>query len=147
MPDVTTEAKSWGITALPASANLRILFIPNAPAVGPDRLYPLDRAIYDVPADGKVTANLVQTTNLLGDHWYTVRFEWFEGGILRWSELSGKLRVPAEGGDLKTLLETPNVSGFFYGFGPPPEWLRGVTYIDTSGPKLGIYMPQGALIT
>lgn len=146
MPYVTTNVRTWGIQNFPTSAALQMRFHPSTAAVADDRVYPQDDVVVDVPADGEVSVNLVNTSLLLNDVYFTVRFEWLDGGVLRWSELPGKLRVPTSGGDLKDLLETPAISGILYGYGPPPAWLDNVIYLDTSGESIGVYLPEGAFI-
>lgn len=145
MPYVTTTVRDWGIGEFPDSAALQMVFSPSAAGVSSTRVYPQADVVVDVPSDGTINVNLVDMSNLLNDVYFKVRFQWFEGGALRWSELPGKLRS-TQSGDLKDLLEIPDITGILYGFGPPPSWLDGVIYIDTSGDFPDLYMPKGALI-
>ncbi|MDJ1113250.1 hypothetical protein [Microbacterium dauci] len=152
MPVVTANVRTILGTTIPASAQLLIWFVPSGSFVGPDRLYP-ERAVSETPdAEGEISANLAQTTNVLGDAWYRIRIEWFDTHpvlgerIAGRAEVPGKLRVPAAGGSVGELLERPELSGVILrGYGPPPAWLDNVIYIDTSGKKLEVWMPEGAL--
>lgn len=147
MPYVTTNVKTFGIQNYPESADLQIVFSPSSAAVAPTRVYPQDDIVVDVPSSGDVSVNFANVALALNIVTFTVRFTWLEGGIRRWSELDGRLRVPPEGGDLMDLLEMSSLAGAtLVGLGAPPDWLESAIYWDVSGPKPVLYSALGAMI-
>lgn len=53
---------------------------------------------------------------------------------------------PGQGGDISTLDPNVGVTGLLYGFGPPPERLENVVYIDITGPQIRIYGPPNTFV-
>ncbi len=154
MPLVTGNVRTWGFNAYSAGERLLIEFVPSQAAAGNGNVLPLRVENVEPGTDGSFSVNLAQTTNLLTDVYYTVRFSWFSqdpvtGAWLTrgWSELREQLRVPAAGGVITSLLTLlPRPGSTLYGYGPPPSSLRGVTYFDVSGMKPKMYAPKGTLV-
>ena len=154
MPVVTTNVRTWGFAAFPASERLLIRFVPSSAAGGGGHVYPLREESVEPASNGDVSVTLAQTTTLIPDVYFSVRFEWFsqhpitgEWTLGGWSELPGELRVPAAGGDLATLRAlSPRPGSILYGYGAPPSSLDGVIYLDVSGMKPKLYAPKGTLI-
>lgn len=152
MPNVTGDVSTWGVTAFPADSRLLVRFVPSSAAVGPSELLPKRTEDVLPAADGTFTKNLIATTELIPDCWYTVRFEWFQKHPITgaweldgWSDLPGRLRVPPGGGDVADLIDVnyPEVKRvpLYFGFGLPPEWLPpGGVYFDLDDPEgAGVY--------
>lgn len=154
MPNVTGNVRTWGFEPFPADERLLVRFVPSsAGAAAPRNLFPGREERVEPAPNGSFTVNLAQTTNVTPDVWFTIQFEWFdrhpiEGWVLVGSsQLDAKLRVPAGGGQIVDLLETaPPPGAILHGFGPPPDFLSGVIYIDRSGERPILYAPKGALI-
>lgn len=57
---------------------------------------------------------------------------------------------PGAGGPIDQLPPvSPHVSGIFYGFGNPPEWVRALStavYLDINGPAIRVWGPEGAAV-
>lgn len=150
---LTFSVRTFGIQAFPADEMLRVAFVPSGPAFTTFSAFP-ERIEYAEPdPSGFVSVDLAPTLDLRPEAWFTVRFEWFSrdpltGGWVAagWSEVPGGLRVPAEGGTLGDLLEAAAPPGaVMWGYGPPPSFLSGVIYVDISGIKPGLYLPEGTV--
>lgn len=154
MPVVSGNVRTWGFRPYSPDERLLVEFIPSEAAAGYGSLLPLRREAVEPDEDGGIAPNLAQTTNLLSDVFYTIRFSWFQKDPITdgwlpagWSELQQQLRVPAAGGVITSLLGmSPRPGSTLYGYGPPPSFLRGVTYFDLSGMKPKLYAPKGTLI-
>lgn len=153
MPEVTDYVRAWDFGPVPATERLQVIFVPSGSAFTKGTLFPLREERVEPAGDGLITTNLAQTTAILGDAFYRIRFEWFETHpVMGWrkkgsSEIDGELRVPAAGGKITDLLQFKAPPGrIMHGFGAPPSFLRGVLYIDRSGAKPKLYAPKGALI-
>lgn len=153
MPNVTGNVRTWGFVPFPTSARLLMRFVPSGAGFSRGTLFPLREETVEPAADGSFSVQLAQTTAVLKDVWFTIRFEWFatdpttgEADLAGWSDIPGKLRVPSSGGDVTALMEaTPAPGAIVYGFGAPPDSLTGVTYWDLSGAKPTLYLPKGAM--
>lgn len=55
---------------------------------------------------------------------------------------------PGAGGPIDQLpTVSPHISGIFYGFGNPPEWVRALStavYLDINGPAIRVWGPEEA---
>lgn len=154
MPTVTGNVRTWGFDAFPVDERLLVWFVPSSAGMAGTSLLP-DRKVSVEPAsNGSFTVNLAQTTNVIPDVWFEVRFEWFEKhpimddwNLKGWSTLPGKLRVPAAGGPIVDLLDTPAPPGaIMHGYGDPPSSLSNVIYIDRSGVNPVLWAPPGGRI-
>lgn len=151
MPAVTGNVRTWGLQPFPTGERLLLRFVPSSAASSPSALLPLREEVVEPGSTGAFSVTLAATTAIVADVWYTIRFEWFgsvdNAQLVRWSELPGRLRVPAAGGNVSQLIEmTPPPGSILYGYGPPPASLSDVSYIDVSGTKPVLYAPKGALI-
>lgn len=155
MPAVSGNVRTWGFQPFPTDESLIVRFVPSSAGFASGTLLPLREESVEPAADGSFTVNLAQTTAVLNDVWFTIRFEWFaryglDGSWVAagWSELPGKLRVNATGGLITDLLEAATIApvSIVHGYGPPPSGLDGVLYIDRSGEFPVLYAPEGALI-
>ena len=150
---VTFSVRTFGIQAFPADEKLRVAFVPSGPGFTTFSAFPQRIEYAEPDADGFVSADVVATVGLRPEVWLTVRFEWFsrdpvtgEWIAAGWSEVPGRLRVPEAGGTLGDLLEAGAPPGaVMWGYGPPPSSLRGVIYVDISGIKPGLYLPEGTV--
>lgn len=149
---VTFSVRTYGFGAFDADEMLRVAFVPSGAASTTFSVFP-EHTEYATPdPDGLVEVNLAPTLNLSPATWLTVRFEWFSRDPLTgdwvqagWSELPGELRVPTEGGTLGDLITAaPPPGAVMWGYGPPPSNL-GVIYVDISGMKAGLYLPEGTV--
>lgn len=150
---VTFSVRTYGFGTFGADEMLRVAFVPSGAATSTFSAFP-ERPIYATPdPDGLVEEDLVTTLGLSPEVWFIVRFEWFSKDPLTgewvaagWSELPGQLRVPEAGGTLGDLLTAAPPPGVvMWGYGPPPSYLTGVIYVDISGIKPGLYLPEGTV--
>ncbi|MEW1707000.1 hypothetical protein AB0230_07135 [Microbacterium sp. NPDC089190] len=154
MPLVTGSVRTWQLQPLPPNERLLVRFVPSAATSAGTTVLPLREEAVEPPPDGSISVNLAQTTNTRNDVFFRVVLEWFVRDRLneKWvtqgrSELPGELRVPAAGGDLAELLSIkPRPGSTLYGLGAPPSSLRGVQYVDITGPKLRFYAPKGTRV-
>lgn len=154
MPLVTGNIRTWQLEPFSTDELLLVRFIPSAAASVGSTVLPMREESVWPAADGSVSVNLAQTTNTRNDVYFRIVLEWFERDRLndKWitrgrSEIAGELRVPAAGGDLADLLSVkPRPGSTLYGLGAPPSSLRGVQYVDITGPKLRFYAPKGTRI-
>lgn len=151
MPTVTANVRTWGFEPFPADERLVVSFYPSSAGMAGAAVFP-KRKVQVIPdVDGHISVELTQTTDVIPDVWFEVRFEWFDRHIVDdswqlrgWSELPGKLRVPAEGGSIPDLIDTPPPPGaVLHGFGDPPSSLSNVLYIDRSGVHPILWAPPG----
>lgn len=132
MPTVTMNISTWGQAAFPTSERLLVRFVPRGAAVG-GSIFPAREERVEPDSNGDVTVELAQTTELTPPGWFSIIVEWFdrhpiEGWTLSgWSEIPGRLHVPAAGGDVSDLLGDYSATELpvFQGYGPPPPWLPG----------------------
>lgn len=150
---VTFSVRTYGFGVFAANEMLRVAFVPSGPATSTFSAFP-ERPLCVTPdAEGFVSIDLVPTLGLAPEVWYTVRFEWFTQDPLTgewvaagWSDLPGRLRVPEAGGTLGDLITaSPPPGAVMWGYGPPPSYLTGVIYVDISGIKPGLYLPEGTV--
>lgn len=156
MATVTMNVRTYGLAAFPSDERLVVRFVPSGASVGVVNAYPAREVKVIVPSDGNLEVNLTPTEGLSPRVWYTIRFEWFDKhpvmddwNLVGWSEINGRLHVPAEGGDVGDLLGDYNASEprLFIGHGPPPEWLPSPgVYYDLSGPDGPIVYSDGVSV-
>ena len=98
-----------------------------------------------IPLDpnGNFTVKLHASSSVRPEAIYLLRCEWLDGDtLLGWSEIA-RFRAPVGGGDLgEIILEGTPPWAITYGFGPPPDEIRGGIYIDITGPDGVLYLPR-----
>lgn len=156
MANVTMNTRTYLSTPFPTDERLVVRFVPSGASVGVVSAYPAREVKVVVQADGNVNVDLTPTEGLSPAVWYTIRFEWFdkhplvdEWNLIGWSELDGRLHVPAEGGVVGDLLGDYDASQpqLFLGHGPPPAWLPSPgVYYDLSGPDGPIVYSDGVSV-
>lgn len=151
---MTANVRTWGFAPFPTNERLAVRFVPSSAGTAGASVFPAREEKVIPEIDGSISVNLAQTTNVVPNVWFTVRFEWFdlhpitsEWNLVGWSDLPGKLRVPSGGGRISDYIDTPPPQGaIMHGYGEPPDSLKGVMYIDRSGVKPVLYVPPGGMI-
>jgi len=88
-----------------------------------------------VADDGSFSVDVKPTDDIMPPAWYTVRVEWMDasGGFIGVDQWDYKINVPAEGGAIGDLMETPaNPSRTWVGVDPPPNVAPGTWWLQVN---------------
>lgn len=131
-----------------ASRNAQLYVQPKQPGVGPIGLITDQRIPVAVDPDtGAFTMQLEATASVVPPMLYQIVCEWMQDGQNHWS-VWAEFRALVGGGAIADM-HYGNLLGpaLAWGFGPPEE--HGVTnaaYIDVSGAKPVLYLPEGSRV-
>lgn len=139
---VTGNVKDLTGTIYPASRNPELWFDPSGTAVGDAIYFPSPvRATLDTNT-GAFTVDLVSYEETLNRFFYLPRVVVNNGPdhTVTKDFPEFPLFVPFGGGVFRDLIEIgPPPGSVVYGYGPPPDDLVGVIYVDISGVKPVLY--------
>ena len=134
MPIIAGTLTDFGAVPL-AAAQAEITFSPSGVAASNSGIFATRPVKVSPNNAGSFTVNLLATTLLRPDVWYTVRISWLDsdGGYVAIDFADWKVRVPPEGGNLQDLIDAP-VRGGLVWIGPSaPDptvfdtWVHSIT--------------------
>lgn len=126
------------VGAAMGNRQVALVFRLNGPAVQansttPGMIHPTAEARVVPAANGSFTVDLIATTVLRGEAWYTLRIEWLDGSGPLNDFPEWKIRVPTSGGNIADILEAPaNPMLFWIGEDPPPNPTPGQNWLKPS---------------
>lgn len=141
--DVTGYLTDVGVKPLSGRFPRLFLRLDNVSTMGPNVLVrdPYEATITD--ATGAFTfSGVVGSDEMLPSSTYTLTADWDAGQRL--DVLSG-LRVPSTGGNISDIIAATGAAQpgtVMYGYGPPPDNLSNVLYVDISGGNPVLYAPN-----
>lgn len=141
--DITGFVSDVGLKPLAGRALRLFLKLDKPSTLGPNLLL-RDRyeAVITDATGAFVFSNVVGSDEMLPPSTYTLVAKW--DGYLEQDVITG-LRVPASGGEISDLISAAGAASpgtVMYGFGPPPDDLTNVLYIDISGSDPVLYAPS-----
>lgn len=156
MPAVTFIAEDFEVSSPLGASNPKFRFVPvsvngSRSAIGSNGPYlHFPKAVTSLPTSSTeaTTVSLVATTELEGIDGYIVEVEWLDsaGNPLGWAAVNGILRVPAEGGSVGDLLDSPPPPGsVVVSTGPPSATDMDVVWVDLSDENedgVTVYAPR-----
>lgn len=106
-----------------------------------------DREIpVSVATNGDFTFQLEGSTSVRPVAEFALEARWLDSQAKSWSRWA-VFRAAAGGGNIKDIVSLPAPPGSIaYGFGPPPSDFRGGFYLDISGTKPVLWVPEGSAL-